>query len=332
MKHVDVVTVGSAIKDVMFYTNEGELITNKKNVTAQKLLAFEYGAKIEIDELYINYGGGAMNVGVGLRNFGLQVAPLVNLGNDGNGREIFNFLRKHKFVTSLVTVDKIHPTGFSYIATLRSDRDHTIFTHKGASVFLHTGHLNKVNTDWYFVTSLSMKMWDKEFERVIDRKKYWQRRNKSIPKIGWNPGQKQLDDYKKVIRLLQFVDLLIMNKDEAIELVSKELGRSVDRKKINQSRYLLDELKRFNVPNIIITAGAKGIYGLDDKGRYYYKSALKKKKVDTVGAGDAFASGFLAAYYKTGEFKKGIEWGIKNSAAVLTEVGAQNGLLKTKIK
>ncbi|HCC23668.1 TPA: hypothetical protein DF272_05865 [Candidatus Falkowbacteria bacterium] len=332
MRHVDVVTIGSAIKDVMFYTNHGELISNKNDLTAQTLLAFEYGAKIEIDELYLNYGGGALNVAVGLKNFGLKVAPLVNIGDDAAGREIFNFLKHKRINTGLVTIDKTHPTGFSYIVSLRSDRDHTIFTYKGASVFLDTSHISHLTADWYYISALSMRFWAKEIDRVIDIKRYRSRKNLTEPKIVWNPGRRQFDESLKMLRILPHIDLLILNKDEAIELVLKVLGRGVERQRINQSRYLLDELRRLEIKNIVITAGARGAYGLDDRGRYYFKASLKRKKVDTVGAGDAFASGFVAAWHQTGRFDRAMEWGIKNSGAELTEVGAQNGLLKGKIK
>ena len=83
-------------------------------------------------------------------------------------------------------------------------------------------------------------------------------------------------------------------KYEATELAINAFGRKVDKKKINQSRYLLDTLKKLKMKNLIITAGDKGAYGLDEKGHYYFKPARKTKKVDTVGAGDAFASGFLS--------------------------------------
>jgi len=38
----DIITIGGATEDITFYTKEGVLIDNKKDVLRQKLLAFEY--------------------------------------------------------------------------------------------------------------------------------------------------------------------------------------------------------------------------------------------------------------------------------------------------
>ena len=48
----DIITIGGATEDITFYTSEGVLINNKKDLTNQKLLAFEYGAKVKIDKFF----------------------------------------------------------------------------------------------------------------------------------------------------------------------------------------------------------------------------------------------------------------------------------------
>ena len=48
----DFITIGGATEDITFYTTEGVVIDNSKDLLRQKLLAFEYGAKIKIDAAY----------------------------------------------------------------------------------------------------------------------------------------------------------------------------------------------------------------------------------------------------------------------------------------
>jgi len=55
--------------------------------------------------------------------------------------------------------------------------------------------------------------------------------------------------------------------------------------------------------------------------------ALVRKAVDTTGAGDAFASGFLAAHLKGKNIGEALQWGIINSSNSVTEYGGQKGLL-----
>ncbi|KKR32035.1 MAG: hypothetical protein UT64_C0044G0012 [Candidatus Falkowbacteria bacterium GW2011_GWF2_39_8] len=47
----DFITIGGATEDMMIFTDEGILFDNKKDILRQKLLAFEYGAKIIADKL-----------------------------------------------------------------------------------------------------------------------------------------------------------------------------------------------------------------------------------------------------------------------------------------
>ena len=133
-------------------------------------------------------------------------------------------------------------------------------------------------------------------------------------------------------KLLPAIDLLIVNKDEAIELVLNMSVKKLDKKKLNQMRYLLDALHDLGAKNVVITAGTRGAYGLDQEHKYYFHKSQAKKIVDTVGAGDAFASGFLAGLVAYRDFQRALLLGIKNSAGVLTEIGAQNGLIEVKLK
>ena len=62
-KKFDLVTVGGATVDISFYSKEGELISTG-NIIKQKLLAFEYGAKIVADRVFTTFGGGCSNAAV----------------------------------------------------------------------------------------------------------------------------------------------------------------------------------------------------------------------------------------------------------------------------
>jgi len=48
--------------------------------------------------------------------------------------------------------------------------------------------------------------------------------------------------------------------------------------------------------------------------------------VDTTGSGDALTSGFLAAYWRTGDIAHAARWGAANAASVLAQMGSQTGL------
>ncbi|MCX6723132.1 MAG: PfkB family carbohydrate kinase, partial [Candidatus Staskawiczbacteria bacterium] len=79
----------------------------------------------------------------------------------------------------------------------------------------------------------------------------------------------------------------------------------------------------------VMTKGGAGVVASD--GNYFY-SALPdegRKIVDTTGAGDSFASGFLSDYIRSeGDIEKAIQLGLANSMANLSEIGAKKGILE----
>lgn len=325
MKQFEVVTVGSALKDIMFYTDQAHVVKNAKDVTCQKLLAFEYGAKIPIREVFVNYGGGAMNVAVGLKNFGLDVAPMVCVGRDAVGKEIYSHLKALGISTYLMRVDAEHKTGFSVVITSAKDKEHTIFAYKGANDHLEVFGLKDFRTQWFYVSSSGRKDWALEFEKIT-------RQTKRNVRIAWNPGEWQLHDYTKTIKFLPEIEVLILNKDEAMEFVENCLPK-VPRPKLESPRFLLKTIKDLGPQKVVITQGARGAVAIDEREDYYYERSLSvhDKIVDTVGAGDAFSSGLVAGLVRWGSFSKALRLGMRNSAMVLYRIGAQNGLIKVKL-
>jgi len=325
MKRFEVVTVGSALKDIMFYSDQISIVKNKKDLTRQKLMAVEYGAKIPIKDIFVNYGGGALNTAVGFKNFGLNVAPMVCLGDDLVGQEIFSYLKRKKINTYLMSVDKKEKTGFSVIITAAKEKEHTIFTHKGATDSLEVHSLRNFKAKWFYVSALSNQSWAMEFDKII-------RQTKRNTKIAWNPGNLQLEDWEVLIKFLPSVEVLILNKDEALELVKRAKPKTA-KKDLTNTKFLLKKLREFGVQKAVITQGARGAAAIDQLDKYYYLPAAgqKQKIVDTVGAGDAFSSGLVAGLVKWDNFEKALQLGIRNSARVLTRVGAQNGLLEVKL-
>lgn len=326
MKQFEVVTVGSALKDIMFYSDKVFVVRNKPGKEPEKFLALGNGEKTNIKEVFVNYGGGAVNVAVGLKNFGIDVAPIINIGRDQVGMEILHHLKINKIDYSLVNIDKEHRTGFSIIVTAAKDKEHAIFIYRGASNYLNLPNLRSFRTRWFYVSALSSKDWPREFEKIAHQTK------RSI-RIAWNPGSVQLNDYKILIKFLPFVEILILNKDEAIELVTKNSPRT-PKKQLVDPKFLLKKIQGWGAEKVVITQGARGVVAIDVHGHYYYhpSQSLEKRIVDTVGAGDAFASGLMAAMVRWENFDKGLQLGIRNSAQELYRIGAQNGLLKIKLK
>ena len=156
-KKYDFITIGGAVEDITFYTSESLIINNKDDVLRQKLIAFEYGAKLKVDKAYSTYGGGANNASVCLAKLGFRVASLAAIGEDIRGEGIVRNLKKHKVNTILIQRIKDIESGFSFLLVAQNN-EHVVFSNRAANNKLSiTKNLlkNIKATKWIYMTSLS---------------------------------------------------------------------------------------------------------------------------------------------------------------------------------
>lgn len=318
----DFITIGGVTEDITFYTQDGILIDNKKDILRQKLLAFEYGAKLKIDKAFSSFGGGAANTAVNFSGLGFRVATLVSLGRDDRAGRIMKNFKKQRIDTRLVQRSRNRETGFSFLL-VGQDNEHIVFSNRAANKELKIRNyelrmLKKAK--WIYITSLSGK-WQEVLRRIFSKENF---------KIAWNPGHIQLNYGKKALgKYLKKTEVLIVNKDEAIELVLSDKEYSLEQGQfLNSIRNLLRILKSWGAGIVVITNGNKGAHAYNGKKVYYQKILKESRRVDTTGVGDAFGSSFVAGMELfDGDIQKAMHLGVKVTASVIAQQGAQNGFL-----
>ncbi|MFH1427823.1 MAG: carbohydrate kinase family protein [Patescibacteria group bacterium] len=319
----DIITIGGATEDITFYTKEGILIDNKKDVLRQKLLAFEYGAKVRVDESHSTFGGGAANTAVSFSRLGFRAAAIISIGQDLRGKRIIENLKKQKVNVNLVQRCKNLETGFSFLLVGPSN-EHVVFSNRAANQELKINNYELKmlkNTKWAYLTSLTGK-WQDVLNKVIIINNI---------KIAWNPGHIQLKASRNILgKYLKKTTVLFVNKDEAIELViSDKKYKNKDLKFLDKVNNLLKILKSWGPEIVVITSGKQGADAYNGISFYHQDILKEKKRVDTTGVGDAFGSSFIAGlelYH--GDIAKAMKLGVKNTASVIAQQGAQNGLIK----
>lgn len=324
MKH-DFVTVGGATEDITFYTKEGVLFDNHKDVLRQKLIAFEYGAKIRIDKAHSTFGGGAANAAVCLSRLGFRVASAVAVGQDIRGEKVVNNLSQQGVDVEYVQKEKDTESGFSFIL-MGPGHEHVVFSNRAANKKLspEKKRLNAISrAKWVYMTSLSGE-WKQVLKNIF---------SVNGPKIAWNPGHIQLNAGLGVLgKYLKLTSMLCVNKDEALELVvSDKKYKNKDSGFLNNANNLLKILKEWVPGVLVITSGKDGADAFDGENFYHQDIITEKRRVDTTGVGDAFGSTFTAGLELFGgDIEKAMYLGVKNTASVIGEQGAQNGLLEKK--
>jgi sugar/nucleoside kinase (ribokinase family) len=120
--------------------------------------------------------------------------------------------------------------------------------------------------------------------------------------------------------LLDQVDVFIVNEEEASHVTGIPYGKTSE---------IFKKLDQWVKGIVIMTKGPKGVEVSDGKTRWSAGILPLKKIADRTGAGDAFGSGFISALMKKpGDMEYAILFASANATGVLTEWGAENGLLK----
>ncbi len=319
-KNPEVICVGSVSKDIFFPTAEGIVIDTPEDITAKQKVAFELGGKYRVEDRFEALGGVAGNVAVGLARFGKSVATYSCIGNDEVGNFITDSLKKEGVDTSLLTRYDDAKTDLSAIIVLTQSGERTIFHNRDANERLCVEEKKLASATWLFVSALNGD-WKKNLATLLQAKK------KFGLSLALNPGQHNIkDDPKLVLESLPSVDVLLLNKDEAIELLSQSVPRPSD-ESLNDELFLLEKLHSAGAKIIGMTDGRRGSWGYDGEAYWFCPIHTRSQVVDSTGAGDAFTSGFFAAHLMGKTLPEALRYGMANSGSVVGFYGAIAGLL-----
>jgi ribokinase len=185
----------------------------------------------------------------------------------------------------------------------------------------HTFHYKEtLIPDIIYLTSIG-KEWSTAYKNVLDFAT-----ENSVP-IALSPGSHQMHDMNDIfIDVLKHSEMIFINKTEA-ELILKKLGKKTD-----TVPDLLRGLQESGPTIASVTDGERGSYCIDDKQTIYKISAFPRttEMTEKTGAGDSYASGFLAEYLLSKSIPDAMRWGALNALSVMKHIGAQEGLLHTK--
>ncbi|HIG94651.1 MAG TPA: carbohydrate kinase family protein [Nanoarchaeota archaeon] len=297
----DIVTFGSAVVDTFIDTE-----FNKKTGS----FSYPAGAKILVEDLKSDIGGGATNVAVAFARFGFNTGCICKVGEDNDGKEIIDLLKKEK-VKFLGSISK-ERTGHSIILDSKGE-DRTILTYKGPGNNIDLDELPKFETKWLYYSSMIGKTF--KTQEVLAKKLV-----KDGIKLVFNPSD-YLIKKMNILPLLKMTYVLVLNKEEA-EMLCKRYNLKGD---------ILDCLREFGPKIVVVTNKDKLTYAYDGIKKYSIKPH-NIKVVERTGAGDAFAAGFTAGLMVNKSLQQCLELGLKESESVLRYFGAKNNLLRMKLK
>jgi ribokinase len=169
----------------------------------------------------------------------------------------------------------------------------------------------KLKAKWLYLAPLTGLLAE-SFEELVNFAK------ERKVKVAANPSIAQLS-LPNFASIAQKLDILFLNQEEASFLTKIP---------VEQEKEIFSAIDAMCPGVAVMTKGGNGVTVSDGKNIYSALPSENRKIVDTTGAGDAFASGFVSEFMKSANIEKSIQLGMANSVGCISKIGAQHGLLK----
>ena len=303
-----IVSLGSALQDIYLIDCDDFVSTPiGKEAIFGKIIV---GSKADIDGISYEVGGGGVNSAITFSRHGHEAIFMGNISHDPAGAAIAKKLNQESIDDSYVNFLERKNTGTSVILLDKKSGERTILTHRGTSE--QFGNFNEkdldlIKPDWLYITTLRGDM--------ATLKRFIKKAKESDIKVMFNPGVKELENAKELTGYLKNIDVLIVNKNEAMQIVP---GASLTELVYRLNNY---------VGTAIVTDSSMG--GIASNGTETYRFGIYEDQIvkDATGAGDAFGSGFLAHLAAGKSFKESLVFASANSTSVVTKISANAGIL-----
>ncbi|MFQ5884110.1 MAG: carbohydrate kinase family protein [Thermoplasmata archaeon] len=241
----------------------------------------ERGTEVNVIDEMGSPGGSAANTIYGLAKLGINSAFIGAVGNDSEGEEILDDFKEVGVDTSRIEVIGGVRTGV-VIGFVDDLGERALYVSPGANNEIGVKSVDMDFLESSKIVHTSSFVGDKQF---VIQKEICKSLGDKV-RLSLCPGALYTGRGMEQLRpMLESSDLIFLNRTETEELTGKSyMGGSKD-------------LLKLGCRIVVVTLGEEGCYILD-KGGEYEVPAQAKKAVDTTGAGDSFATGFLYGVLK----------------------------------
>ncbi len=269
------------------------------------------GEEVGITDVKKAPGGSAANTIVALARLGVDVGFVGTVGNDEEGERILEDLREEGVETRIKIREGYTGAAVAFVDA-RGER--ALYILPGVNAQLCTDDIDRefVNHTKFLHTSSFVNREQLEMQRELATRIY-----NTETKLSFSPGmlcfKYELDN---LTELIERSEVVFISADELKSLIKKE---DYER----GTELLLDAGARI----VCVTLGEKGCYVADSStGESHLIDAYPTDVVDTTGAGDAFAAGFLFALLRDKSLYESGKTGNLVASFCIREYGGRKGL------
>ncbi|TWI55524.1 dehydrogluconokinase [Pseudomonas duriflava] len=291
--------------------------------TMGMLVAEEPGDLAEVTHFGKRIAGADSNVVIGLTRLGLRVAWLSRVGNDSLGRFIRLTLEREGVDCSRVTIDPHHPTGFQFKSREVDGRDPTVeyFRRGSAASYLSIEEdfdEQLLNVRHLHATGIPPALSDslRELSQHLMHSARQAGRSVSFdPNLRPSLWSSEAAMCKTINHLASLADWVLPGLAEGRLLTGYETPEDI-------AAFYLDK----GASAVAIKLGPEGTYFRTPNNSGHVPGYPVETVVDTVGAGDGFATGFISALLEGLDIPAAIARGNWIGARAVQVIGDMEGL------
>lgn len=313
--HHDVLTIGNAIVDVIAHADEAFLhrfgvVKGSMTLIDADLAETLYAA---MGPATIMSGGSAANTAVGVASLGGRGAYIGKIRNDSVGDVFAHDIRASGISFETPRAVDGPPTARSFIL-VTPDGERTMNTYLGACQNLSESDIDRATVEGAAITYLEGYLWDPPAAKLAFRKAaeiaHGARREVSLTLSDSFCVDRYRGEFRDLIRT-GTVDLLFANEHEL-----KSLYETADFDTALAA--LRSEARR-----AVVTRSAEGAIAISGAETASVPAFEIERLVDTTGAGDLFAAGYLFGHTSGRSMEASLRLGALAASHVIQTVGAR---------
>jgi sugar/nucleoside kinase (ribokinase family) len=311
----DVLGIGNAIFDVLVQTDESFLIRHGMTKGGMALIDENSAAAIyrDMGPATEMSGGSAANTIVGIANLGARAAYVGKVRDDQIGRLYSHDIRAAGVAFETKPATDGPATGCSYIL-VTPDGERTMNTYLGAAQELTSGDIDAAQVAASAIIYLEGYLWD-----PLSAKEAFVKAATTAHGAGRQVALTLSDSFCVDRYRDEFLDLM---RKGTVDLV---FANETELHSLYQTSDFESALKQLRADTKlgVVTRGEKGCVVASADGIVAVPAFPIDKMVDTTGAGDLFAAGFLFGLVRGGGHENAGRLGALAAAEVIQHIGAR---------
>ena len=313
-KKYDIVGIGNAIVDLIAEVDDSYLKKNTITKGSMSLVDYEAVNRIgnEVNIIRTISGGSVANSIVSIAQQNLKTAFIGKVNQDELGEKFSQGLKKEK-VEFKITKSPTNKYTARCVILVSTDAERTMNTYLGISQELTEEDIDLGIISNSSILYLEGYLWD------LDNAKKAIKKSISAAKSSETIVAFSISDAFCVDRFREeFIDLI----NNSVDLI---FANEIEIKSLYETSDINIAIKKCQETNKIfaVTLGDKGAKIIHQDEIVNIKAEKIDKLVDTTGAGDLFAAGFLTEYIRTQNLESSGKLGVKMASIIIQQFGAR---------